>query len=184
MKKASYFLMLCILLASCGVLKNGVSYFGEQRIFDKVFRFYPTQMRKVIDGEPNFELGIAFVTHKPGRITGIRIKNPQLGNLRLSLWDANTRQLINTFNFANSNPNEYNLNTYQIPLQQGLTYCLTINIRQYYYYTLPHNPLPLHLPEITLLSSVYAEGVYQRFPEFIVTDVVHGLIDLDVEWEI
>ncbi len=184
MKKLLLTSILLSLLLSCTILKNGISYFGEDRIFGKSFVQYATDYRKVEYGEPNFELGIEFKPLKNGRIKGIRIKNPQTGNLRLSLWDADQKELINTFTFNNQNPSKYNFGYFQIPLEANKTYCLTINVREYYYHKLIFDRLPLKLPEIILMNSVYSEGAYQRYPEFRIDNILHGLIDLDFEWEI
>ena len=184
MKKLSLLLLIVSLFYNCTILKNGNSYNGEEGIFAKIFNQYPTEYRSVEDGEPNFELGIEFKPHKNGRIRGIRIKNPQTGNLRLSLWDANEQKLLDTYMFNNNNPSKYNFGYFQIPVKANKTYCLTINVRQYYYHILTFDKLPLNLQEISLTNSVYAEGIYQRYPEFKVDNVLHGLIDLDFEWEV
>lgn len=184
MKKIIFIVLIANTFFSCTVLKNGVSYFGEEGIFAKSFTQYPTEYRKVAYGEPNFELGIEFKPHKNGRIRAVRIKSPQTGNLRLSLWDADDKKLLNTYTFNNENPDKYNYGYFQIPLRANKTYCLTINVRQYYYHVLTFDKLPLNLPEISLTSSVYTEGKYQRYPEFKVYNVLHGFIDLDFEWDI
>lgn len=184
MKNFILVLISSTLFLSCSVLKNGISYNGEQGVFGKNYFQYPTEYRKVAYGEPNFELGIEFRPHKNGRIRGIRIKNPQTGNLRISLWDADEKKLLNTYTYNNANPSKYNLGYFQIPLQANKTYCLTINVREYYYHVLTFDKLPLSLPEITLTSSVYSEGIYQRYPEFRVDNVIHGLIDLDFDWKV
>lgn len=184
MKKLVLFWVLISISLSCTVLKNGISYAGEEGVFAKHYLQYPTNYRKVEYGEPNLELGIEFRPHKNGRIKGIRIKNPQTGNLRLSLWDADEQKLLNTFTFNNDNPSKYNFGYFQIPLQANKTYCLTVNVRAYYYHALTFDKLPLTLPEITLTNSVYAEGIYQRYPAFKVDHVIHGLIDLDFDWEV
>jgi Domain of unknown function (DUF4082) len=184
MKNLISILVIAATLFSCNVLKNGISYNGEEGIFSKNYFQYPTEYRIVEDGEPNFELGIEFKPHKNGRIRGIRFKNPQTGNLRLSLWDADEKKLLNTYTYNNGNPSKYNFGYFQIPVKANKTYCLTINVRQYYYHVLTFDKLPLTLPEITLTSSVYAKGIYQRYPEFRVDNVIHGLIDLDFDWEV
>lgn len=184
MKKILLAVTIICLFLSCTVLKNGISYNGEEGIFAKTFNQYPAEYRKVEYGEPNLELGIEFRPHKNGRIRGIRIKNPQTGNLRISLWDADEKKLINTYTYNNGNPSKYNFGYFQIPVKANKTYCLTINVREYYYHILTFDRLPLKLQEISLISSVYAEGKYQRYPEFSVNNVLHGLIDLDFEWEI
>lgn len=184
MKKICLSIVIASLFFGCTILKNGISYFGEEGIFAKSFSHYPIEYRKVEYGEPNFELGIEFKPHKNGRIKGIRIKNPQTGNLRLSLWDADEKKLLNTYTFNNGDPRKYNFGYFQIPVKANKTYCLTINVRAYYYHVLNFDRLPLTLPEISLINSVYAEGKYQRYPEFKIDNLIHGLIDLDFEWEI
>ncbi|NQX40765.1 protein of unknown function [Pedobacter steynii] len=184
MKKIIFAFIIPCLSVACTILKNGISYSGEEGIFAKSVAQYPTQYRLVEYGEPNFELGIEFKSHKNGRIKGIRIKNPQSGNLRLSFWDADEKKLISTYTFNNGNPGKYNFGYFQIPVKANRTYCLTINVREYYYHVLTFDKLPLNLQEISLTNSVYAEGKYQRYPEFKVDNVIHGLIDLDFEWEV
>jgi hypothetical protein len=184
MKTVKY-LVIILSLVSCGVLPKGISYFGEERVFGKSFnKTFKTERRDAENWEPAWELGIAVQPHKDGRIKGIRVKNPTAGYVRLSVWDADTRQLIQTMNVNISDTVNYNLNVCEIPIIANKTYCISINVRKYYYYTLPFNPLPLHSSYISLLYSVYEETPYQRFPQNNVASVYHGLIDLDVDFKI
>lgn len=181
--------LLCFLLLmgcyGCGVLPNGTSYFGEERIFGKMFnQTYPVQYREAEHRESAWELGIAIRPKKDGRIKGIRIKNPTLGYLRLSVWDADTRALIHTMNVNIDNTVEYNFAHCLIPIVANKTYCISINVLKYYYYTLPYNPLPVHSSDISLLYSVYEETPHQRFPQHTVSSVYHGIIDIDADFKI
>ncbi|MFC3559340.1 DUF4082 domain-containing protein [Pedobacter jamesrossensis] len=179
------FLLLLIALCGCTVLKNGTSYFGEDRIFGKHFnKTFKTEYREVGYRESAVELGIAIKPHKDGRIKGIRIKNPTKGYMRLSIWDADTRELIQTMNVNISDTINYNLFVCQIPITANKTYTISINVFKYYYYNLPFNPLPLHSSDVSLLYSVYEETPYQRFPSQNVASVYHGVIDIDAEFKI
>ena len=180
-----YFIISLLYICGCGVLPQGTTYIGEQRVFGKSFnKTFKTIQRDAQNWEPGWELGIAVQPHKDGRIKGIRVKNPTAGYVRLSVWDADTRQLIKTMNVNISDTVNYNLNVCEIPIIANKTYCISINVRKYYYYTLPFNPLPLHSSYISLLYSVYEESPYQRFPQNNVASVYHGLIDLDVDFKI
>ena len=87
-------------------------------------------------------------------------------------------------NWLAQNPSKYNFGYYEIPVIANKTYCLTINVREYYYHALIFDKLPLNLAEISLTNSVYSEGIYQRYPAFKIDNVLHGLIDLDFDWEV
>lgn len=183
MKKHFALAILLLCFTGCGVLKNGTTYFGEERVFGKWFnKTYPTLSREAQMGESNWELGIAFMPHKAGRIKAVRIKNPTKGSVRLSLWDADTRALLKTFDYGIYDTENYNMRLYEFPLEANKKYCITINVHKYFYQRLPLTPLPLKLQDITLLSSVYEETPYQRFPQQAANDVLHGLIDLDIDW--
>jgi len=172
-------------LVGCGVLPKGISYVGEERVFGKLFnRTFITLRRDAENWEPAWELGIAIQPQKDGRIKGIRLKNPTAGSVRLSVWDAETRQLIKTINANISDTVNYNFNFCEVPILANKIYCISINVRKYYYYNLPFNPLPLQASDIRLLYSVYEETPYQRFPQNNVPSVLHGLIDLDVDFKI
>lgn len=177
--------LLLLLSIGCGVLPNGTSYLGEERIFGKSFNStFRTEYREAGPRESAWELGIAIQPHKDGRIKGIRIKNPTLGYVRLSVWDADTRMLIQTMNVNINNTSDYNFVYCQIPIVANKTYCISINVLKYYYYILPFNPLPLHHPDVSLLYSVYEETPHQRFPQHNVPSVYHGLIDIDADFKI
>ncbi|MDN3588952.1 DUF4082 domain-containing protein [Pedobacter aquatilis] len=179
------FLLLMIALSSCTVLKNGTSYLGEDRIFGKHFnRTFKTEYKEVDYRASAVELGIAIKPHKDGRIKGIRIKNPTKGYVRLSIWDADTRELIQSTNVNISDTVDYNFFYIQMPLIANKTYTISINVLKYYYYKLPFNPLPLHSNDVSLLYSVYEETPYQRFPGQNVASVYHGIIDIDAEFKI
>ena len=188
LKQNIVYQVLCVLTifcsTGCGVLNNGITYFGEERVFGKSFnRTYTTLRRDAQSWEPAWELGIAVKPQKDGRIKAIRIKNPTTGPVRLSIWDADTRQLMQTINATISDTLNYNFNYCEIQIRANKTYCISINVRKYYYYTLPFNPLPLNANNISLLYSVYEETPYQRFPQNNVASVYHGLIDLDVDFK-
>lgn len=178
------YMIIVFCLVGCGVLNNGISYFGEESVFGKSFnRTFTTLRRDAERWEPAWELGIAVKPQKDGRIQAIRIKNPTAGPIRLSIWDAETRKLMQTINATISDTLNYNFNYCEIPITANKTYCISINVRKYYYYTLPFNPLLLNANNISLLYSVYEETPYQRFPQNNVTSVYHGLIDLDVDFK-
>lgn len=188
LKQNIVYQILCVLTifcsTGCGVLNNGITYFGEERVFGKSFnRTYTTLRRDAQSWEPAWELGIAVKPQKDGRIKAIRIKNPTTGPVRLSIWDADTRQLMQTINATISDTLNYNFNYCEIQIRANKTYCISMNVRKYYYYTLPFNPLPLNANNISLLYSVYEETPYQRFPQNNVASVYHGLIDLDVDFK-
>ncbi len=179
--------LICLLVFfSCGILpKGGVSYFGEEKIFSKQFKSYTTYKREAQGREPGWELGFSFIPQKDGRISGFWLKNPTTGNIPLSIWDADTKQLIQTFQFNNSDTLIYNhfvLSTH-VPIIAQKKYCITINVTKYYYHTLPFTILPTQANNCTLVSSVYEETYYQRYPQFEINNVVHGLIDVDLEWK-
>jgi len=180
-----YFLLLLLLiLNSCGVLTNGVSYIGEERVFGKSFNSFEIMRRDAQYWEPSWELGIAVQPHKDGRIKGIRLNNPTPGNIRLSIWDADTKIVLKTWNINNGDGLKSTLNFCELPILAEKTYYITINVRSYYYYELPYRSFSLDNPDITFLYSVYEETPYQRFPQNNVASIYHGLIDLDVEYKI
>ena len=188
LKQNIVYQVLCVLTifcsTGCGVLNNGITYFGEERIFGKSFnRTYTTLRRDAQSWEPAWELGIAVKPQKDGRIKAIRIKNPTAGPVRLSIWDEDTKQLMQTINATISDTLNYNFNYCEIQIRANKTYYISINVRKYYYYTLPFHPLPLNANNISLLYSVYEETPYQRFPQNNVASVYHGLIDLDVDFK-
>jgi hypothetical protein len=179
-------LFLCIHFCQCGVLHNGFSYFGEEKIFSKQFKFYPLNSRSVYGREPGWELGFAFKPHKEGRLKGLWLKNPTIGKVPVSIWDADTKQLIKTLEC--NNIDTINYNHFLIPqpllLIAEKKYCITANVIKYYYQSLPFTPLPLECNNCTLLSSVYEETYYQRFPQFEIHNIIHGLLDVDIDWKL
>lgn len=185
--KNTVIVILAFLLASCSVLpKGGTSYSGEDRVFSKSFSFYKTEYRQAQGREPGWELGIAFQCHKAGRIKGLHIKNPTKGMVPVTVWDADSRQIIFQMQVNLDGSNAYNRIYLEkpIPVEGGRKYCISINVTQYFYHVLPFNQFPLDVNNITLLSSVYEESYYPRYPQFEVREVLHGLIDLDMQWEI
>lgn len=169
----------------CTILPNGTSYFGAERIFGKSFEnSLPILRRDAQHWEPGWELGIAVQPHRDGRIKGIRLKNPTLGYIRLSVWDAETRTVIKEFNVDNRDPYNENFIYCEIPIMAEKIYYVTINVKKYYYYELPYNNFNIGNPDIDFLYSVYEETPYQRFPQNNVSNIYHGLIDLDVDFKI
>ncbi len=177
---AAFFLLI---ISGCAVLQNGVSYWGEDKVFSKSWRGNATYIRAAQGREPGWELGIAFIPHKDGRISGVWLKNPTAGTVPVSIWDADTRQLIQTIQCTIADTVNYNHFFLQQHLQisAGKKYCITVNVTRYYYHTLPYNNLPLQLTNCTLVSSVYEETYYPRFPQNEINNVVHGLVDIDLE---
>lgn len=171
----NFLLLLLLILNSCGVLQNGVSYFGEERVFERAFdNSFPILRRDAQYREPSWELGIAVKPHKDGRINGIRIYNPTPGNIRVSIWDEETKTLIKSWNFNNGDGMKSTFNFCELPILAEKTYYITINVRQYYYYELPYRPLTLDNSDISFLYSVYEETPYQRFPQNKVPSIFHG----------
>ena len=172
-------------LAGCGVLQNGVSYTGEEKVFSKNLTGTSTKKREAAGREPGWELGFAFSTTKDARLKGVWIKNPTRGNIPVSVWDADSKQFIQSFQFNVSDTLNYNHFILQqpLPLIANKKYCITINVTRYYYQSLVFSRLPLQANNCTMISSVYEETYYPRYPQFEITDVVHGLIDIDLDFK-
>lgn len=191
-KKTKNILSLCLiafiaitLLSGCSALpKGGTSYSGEDRVFSKSFSFYKTAYRQAQGREPGWELGIAFQCHKEGRIKGLHVKNPTKGIVPVTVWDADTKQIVFQMQANLDGSNAYNRIYLEkpIPVEAGRKYCVSINVTQYYYHVMPLNQLPMDANNITLLSSMYEDSHYTRYPQFEVREVLHGLIDLDMQW--
>lgn len=177
--------IIIAILCGCSVLpKGGTSYVGEDKVFSKSFSFYKTEYRQAQGREPGWELGIAFQCHKAGRIKGLHIKNPTKGMVPVTIWDADTRQIIFQLQANLDGSNAYNHIYLEkpIPVEAGRKFCITINVTQYFYHVMPLNQLPMDANNITLLGSVYEESYFPRYPQFEVREVLHGLIDLDMQW--
>ncbi len=72
-----YFLPIFIItFFSCGMLQNGVSYSGQDKLFSKYWQGNPIYTRAAYGREPDWELGFAFKTNKHARLKGVWIKKP------------------------------------------------------------------------------------------------------------
>ena len=178
-------IFILLIISGCGVLKNGISYVGEEKVFSKSWRGNTTYTRVAQGREPGWEMGFSFITNKEARIKGVWIKNPTAGSIPISIWDADTKQLLHTFQFTVGDTVNYNHFVLQqpVPLAANKKYCISINVTKYYYQTLPFTTLPMQVNNCTLVSSVYEETYYQRYPQYEINNVVHGLIDVDLDWK-
>lgn len=172
-------------LTGCSVLQNGISYAGEEKIFSKNRNGVATKKREAVGREPGWELGFSFTTAKEARLKGVWIKNPTRGNVPVSVWDAESKQLIQSFQFNVSDTLQFKHFMLQqpLPLVANKKYCITINVTRYYYQPLVFSRLPMQANNCTMISSVYEETYYPRYPQFEITDVVHGLIDIDLDFK-
>lgn len=179
------FILSIVCLFACGVLQNGVSYSGEEKAFSKSWRGNATYTRVAQGREPGWEIGFSFITAKEARIKGVWIKNPTAGAVPVSIWDAITKQLLHTFYFTVADTVNYNhfMLHQPVPLTANKKYCITINVTKYYYHNLQFTTLPMQANNCTLLSSVYEETYYQRYPQYEINNVLHGLIDVDIDWK-
>ncbi len=138
--------------------------------------------------EPGWELGIAFSPKIDGRITALRIKNPTIGQVPVTLWDADTQQIIYSTSI-NLNSNEDFIRLLlptPILVVANKKYCLTINVEKYYYFQ-ENNFFNGIVPENThfnFLGSVFIESQYQQFPIHFTNNIIHGLVDIDAQWKI
>jgi len=183
--KYCFLISLLVSLTSCGVLQNGVSYTGEEKVFSKNFKGASTKKREAVGREPGWELGFSFATAKEARLKGVWIKNPTRGNIPVSVWDTDSKQLIQSFQFNVNDTLNYNHFILQqpVPLMANKKYCISINVTSYYYQPLVFSSLPIQSNNCTMISSVYEETHYQRYPQFELNNVVHGLIDIDLDFK-
>jgi hypothetical protein len=163
-------------------MQKGTSSFSIEKVFEtSVYGMgFPLEMAH---SEP-CEMGISFVVHRESKIIGIRIQNPELGEKRVSLWDAETQTLSANYTFNITDNKNYNYFHIEIPLQRERVYTLSMNCSDYYYHKLPYDQLPLHNENITLLHSVFAQGSWQQYPINQENSLVHGLIDIDLQYKI
>ncbi len=181
-----YFLpLIIILISSCGILQNGISYSGQDKLFSKNWQGSPTYIRVAYGREPGWELGFSFKINTAARLKGVWIKNPTLGNVPVTIWDVDSKTIVHSFQFNMSDTLNYNHFVLQqpIPLMLDKKYCLTINVAKYYYHLLPVTSFPIEINKVTFLNSVYEEAHYQRYPQNEVNNVVHGLLDVDIDFK-
>ncbi len=185
MMKYCFLILSLALVAGCSVLQNGDSYTGEEKVFSKNFTGASTKKREAVGREPGWELGFSFITAKDARLKGVWIKNPTRANIPVSVWEADNKQLIQSFQFNVNDTLNYNHFILQQPLLliANKKYCITINVTRYYYQPLVFSRLPLQANNCTIISSVCEETYYPRYPQFEITDVVHGLIDIDLDFK-
>ncbi|RYD74836.1 MAG: hypothetical protein EOP53_17530, partial [Sphingobacteriales bacterium] len=84
-------LFFAFVFSGCGVLQNGVSYAGVEKVFSKNWKQNVTNKREAYGREPGWELGFSFIASKEARLKGVWIKNPKSGNVPVSVWDADSR---------------------------------------------------------------------------------------------
>jgi hypothetical protein len=181
MRKLYYFSLIWIsfIINGCNVLSNGTSYFTIEKTLETSVYGMGLPLNE-LNGEPR-ELGLSFVVHQPSKIVAIRLKNPEIGNKRVSLWNTNNRALIATFMIQVTNTLD-NYHIVQIPLEQGQTYTLSMNCTTCFYHQLPLQNLPISNEKITLLSASQIDGSWQQFPYLQNLQIVHGLIDFDLQY--
>lgn len=181
-----YCLLLFILaFLGCGVLQNGVSWSGEEKIFSKSWKEGKPLKRVAYGREPGWELGFSFISTRESRLKGVWIQNPVKGNIPVSIWDAETEQLLHSFSFRITDTIQYNHFVLQqpLPLMANKKYCISINVTGYYYQPLVFSKFPIQANNCSMVSSVYEETHYQRYPQYELNNLVHGLIDIDLDFK-
>lgn len=183
--KYSILLLLMFIIKGCGVLQNGVSYAGEDKIFTGKWKEGKPLKRIAHGREPGWELGFSFTTTKDARLKGIWIQNPVKATIPVSVWDAETRQLLHSFSFRITDTLQYNHFVLQqnVPLMANRKYCISMNVTGYYYQPLSFAKFPLRANNCSMISSVYEETHYPRYPQFELNNLVHGLMDMDIDFK-
>ncbi|RYY69627.1 MAG: DUF4082 domain-containing protein [Chitinophagaceae bacterium] len=176
---------LIILISGCGVLQNGVSYSGEDKIFTRKWKEGKLLKRIAYGREPGWELGFSFITTKESRLRGIWIQNPVKANIPVSIWDATTKQLLHSFSFRITDTLQYNHFILQqpVPLEANRKYCISMNVTGYYYQPLLFAAFPFAANNCSMISSVYEETHYPRYPSFEMNNLIHGLMDIDLDFK-
>lgn len=161
---------------------------GEEQIFSKNWKNKKLLIRERQNREPGWELGIAFSPKIDGRITAFRIKNPTIGQVPITLWDADTQQIIYSTSFNNNLNQDFfrYLLSNPILVNANKKYYLTINVEKYFYFqdNIFLNGIVIENTHFNFLGSVFKETQYQQFPTHFTNDVIHGLVDIDAQWKV
>ena len=175
-------ILTLLLLVQCNAIGPGISYSSTENYFENALDGTGLPLKYSTTGP--WELGLTFVAHKNGVIKSINIKNPELGNKRVSIWDTNNRVLITSFEYRTDSDKFYQKNLLNFKVEKGRTYTISFNATKYYYYELFFKKLPMSDDNLTLLSTNFTPGTWQQLPDKQIDNIIHGLIDIDFEWEI
>ena len=179
LKIAGYIFTL-LLLVQCTAIGTGISYSSTENYFENAL--YGSGLPEKYAETGPWEMGLTFVSHKNGMIKSINIKNPELGNKRVSIWDTNNRVLITSFEFRTESDKDFQKKFINFKVEKGRTYTISMNATRYFYHELYYRKLPMSDDNLTLLSTNFTRGTWQQFPEQQIDNIIHGLIDIDFEW--
>ena len=179
----TFTILFCFFIfQQCTVINSGVSYSGVENYFER--SLYGSGLPLKIATTGPWELGLSFVAHKDGIIKAINIKNPEIGRKRVSIWETNNRVLMATYEFKTDSDKDFQKNLINFKIEKGKTYTISFNAKNYYYHELLFQKLPMSDDHLTLLSTNFAQGTWQQFPDQQIDSIIHGLIDIDFQWVI
>lgn len=130
----------------------------------------------------NFEVGFQFKSFKSGQITGLGIRLPDNDEYRVTLWNAETKEILanqqivsssNIFVFEAINP---------VNIIAGVEYFVSVNTNDYYIVKNSQggelDVFPIESGDILLTGYGSNMGVSQTFPSQIVQHSCLGMVDV------
>lgn len=129
-----------------------------------------------------YEMGYEFKSFKNGKITALGIRIPDGGDFRVTLWNADTEEILVTtqvvstsglLSFEEINP---------IQIQSGVRYHVSVNTNSYYQFSDSGNILfPIEIGDFLITKSGVNLGTIQSLPTQFSSVSHFGMVDVKFE---
>lgn len=167
----------------------------EKNLIDKAFPSSNFNVDVTSGSDAYYEMGFKFSVNRPGKITRIGVKTPDIGTYRVTLWDADTKSPIATASCNHQNSTVYTTVAIgQTPLIVGKNYYITFRtVNQNRYSIMPktsgtHITYPIALGSISISQygyyfawTVSDNGDVPKFPDIFPTLFARGFPEFEFQ---
>ncbi|NJX15129.1 DUF4082 domain-containing protein [Tamlana crocina] len=132
---------------------------------------------------PNtFEMGYKFKTFKSGKILALGIRVPDSDTYRVTLWNANTEEILVTTNVVSSSGLLSFEDIPPVNIESGTAYFVSVNTNDYYSFGSSGNNVgnlfPAEANNVLVLGYGSYLGTQQALPANFVEGAYLGMVDI------
>lgn len=176
-------IFLTTLLLSCSKNKE------DEELYMEITPQYPMktllengvmELKGTKVNSPNtFELGYEFKTFKNGKITAFNVRIPDSEEIRVTLWDAETEEIIYTEYVQTTADLISTIEINPINIISGKNYVISLNTNDYYAFNDNGNQIfPTETNDVFILNYRVKTSTIQQFPSFSSESSYLGVVDI------
>ena len=177
---SGFLFLLLFTIFGCGSDKETITIQPSQFPMKTLIENGILDQQSSVNSPNTFEVGYQFKTFKNGKIVSVSIRVPANGAYRVSLWNFETQQLLNTQQVQSSNGLISTQEISPVQIESSVDYFVSVNTSDYYVFNKGGDPIfPSDIGDVLVKGYGTYLGTNQNLPTSFSTTSYLGMVDIE-----